>query len=100
MVACVGLVISFGSSTNLAAAYGVAVTSTMVITTILLYFVMRERWRWPRAVALALSIGFGLVDLAFFAANIVKIPAGGWFPLLVGAAVFTTMTTWEPAGSC
>ena len=95
MVGCVGLVFSFGSSTNLAAAYGVAVTSTMVITTILLYFVMRERWRWPRAVALALSIGFGLVDMAFFAANIVKIPAGGWFPLLVGAAVFTTMTTWE-----
>ncbi len=95
MLGCVGLVFSFGSSTNLAAAYGVAVTSTMVITTILLYYVMRERWGWPQAPALALSGVFGVVDVAFFAANIVKVPAGGWFPLLVGALVFTTMTTWE-----
>jgi KUP system potassium uptake protein len=95
MVGCVGLVFSFGSSTNLAAAYGVAVTSTMVITTILLYHVMRERWGWTQAPAVALSGAFGVVDMAFFAANIVKVPAGGWFPLLVGALVFTTMTTWE-----
>jgi KUP system potassium uptake protein len=95
MIACVGLVISFRSSTALAAAYGVAVTTTMVITTLLLYFVMRERWRWPRAKALSLTSLFLVVDLAFFSANIVKVPAGGWFPLVVGAVVFTIMTTWK-----
>jgi KUP system potassium uptake protein len=95
MIACVGLVISFRSSTALAAAYGVAVTTTMVITTLLLYFVMRERWRWSRAKALSLTSLFLVVDLAFFSANIVKVPAGGWFPLVVGAVVFTIMTTWK-----
>jgi KUP system potassium uptake protein len=67
----------------------------MVITTLLLYFVMRERWRWPRAKALSLTSLFLVVDLAFFSANIVKVPAGGWFPLVVGAVVFTIMTTWK-----
>jgi len=95
MVACVGLVLAFRSSTNLAAAYGVAVTTTMVITTVLLYFVMRERWQWSAAVAGSLTALFLIVDLAFFSANVVKIPAGGWFPLVVGAAIFTVMTTWK-----
>ena len=95
MIGCVGLVFAFGSSTNLAAAYGVAVTSTMVITTVLLYFVMRERWKWSQLVALPLTVGFGVVDIAFFGANALKIPQGGWFPLAVAAGVFIAMSTWE-----
>jgi len=95
MIACVGLVLAFRSSSNLAAAYGVAVTTTMVITSILLYFVMRERWSWSPLVAGSLTAVFLVVDVAFFAANIVKVPAGGWFPLVVGAAVFAAMTTWK-----
>ncbi len=95
MVACVGLVLGFGSSSNLAAAYGVAVTTTMVITTILFYSLTRNRWRWSKPKALALAAGFLVVDLAFFGANILKVPAGGWFPLVVGIAVFTVMTTWR-----
>ena len=95
MIACVGLVLAFRSSSNLAAAYGVAVTTTMVITTTLLYFVMRERWNWSPLLAGSLTALFLMVDIAFFAANIIKVPAGGWFPLVVGAAVFTAMTTWK-----
>ncbi len=95
MVACVGLVLGFRSSSNLAAAYGVAVTMTMVITTILLYVVARERWEWSLPRAGGLAAGFLLVDTAFFVANVAKIPDGGWFPLLVAAGVFTVMTTWR-----
>lgn len=94
MVACVGLVIGFGSSTNLAAAYGVAVTMTMVITTLLFYLVARSRFGWARWKAIAVCGTFLMVDLAFFGANIPKIPNGGWFPLVVGAGVFTVLTTW------
>jgi KUP system potassium uptake protein len=95
MVLCVGVVIGFGSSSNLAAAYGVAVTTTMVITTVLLYIVMRSKWRWSQARAASLTSLFLVIDLAFFAANIVKVPAGGWFPLVVGAVIFAVMTTWN-----
>ena len=95
MVACVGLVIAFRSSTNLAAAYGVAVTATMLITTALLYSVMRHRWGWNPLLAAAITTVFAVVDLAFFSANILKIAAGGWFPLAVGVAVFALMTTWR-----
>jgi KUP system potassium uptake protein len=95
MIACVALVVSFGSSTNLAAAYGVAVTTTMVITTLLMFIVMRETWHWKLPAALAFTTLFLVVDLSFFAANIIKVPAGGWVPLLVGAIVFTLMTTWK-----
>ncbi len=95
MAACVVLVITFRESTNLAAAYGVAVTTTMVITTVLLYGVMRRRWHWSQPVAVVVTAGFLVIDLAFFAANIVKVPAGGWVPLLVGAIVFLVMVTWK-----
>jgi KUP system potassium uptake protein len=95
MAASLALVVGFGSSSNLAAAYGVAVTTTMVITTVLLYVVMRERWRWSRVVAIGLTAVFLAVDLAFFSANVLKIPAGGWVPLVIGLAVFTVMTTWR-----
>ncbi len=95
MVACVGLVVAFRSSTNLAAAYGVAVTTTMLITTALLYWVMRHRWQWHPVAVAALTALFALVDTAFFAANILKIGAGGWFPIVIGILVFTVMTTWR-----
>ena len=96
LMACViGLVLAFGSSDNLAAAYGIAVAGTMVITTGLLALVARRVWGWSVPTT-ALVIGiFLLVDLAFFAANAVKIPQGGWFPILVGVVVFTLMSTWR-----
>ncbi len=95
MVACVAMVVGFRSSTNLAAAYGVAVTMTMAITTVLFYAVARERFGWSKLPTLAVCMVFLVVDLAFFGANIPKIPQGGWFPLVVGAIVFTLLTTWR-----
>jgi KUP system potassium uptake protein len=95
MVCVIGLVMAFGSSDNLAAAYGIAVAGTMVITTGLLAIVARRLWRWGLPVTVAVIGFFLLVDLAFLAANAVKIPQGGWFPLLVGLVVFTLMSTWR-----
>jgi KUP system potassium uptake protein len=95
MLACIGLVLGFRSSTNLAAAYGVAVTATMVITTVLFYVVARERMAWPRTKAIAVCGVFLVIDLGFLGANLFKIPYGGWFPLVVGAIVFTMLTTWR-----
>jgi KUP system potassium uptake protein len=95
MVCVIGLVLAFGSSDNLAAAYGIAVAGTMVITTGLLAVVARRLWRWSMPVTVTVIGFFLLVDLAFFAANAVKIPQGGWFPLLIGVVVFTLMSTWR-----
>jgi KUP system potassium uptake protein len=95
MVACIGLVLGFGSSGHLAAAYGVAVTTTMVITTLLFFVVATQRWNWPLPVALLLCGGFLTFDLCFFTANILKVAHGGWFPILVAAIVFTLMATWK-----
>lgn len=95
MVACIWLVFEFGSSSRLAAAYGVAVTSTMVITTILIAVIARESWGVKAWVAYLLAGLFLVVDLAFFGANIVKIGHGGWFPLFVAALVMVVMTTWK-----
>ena len=95
MLCVIGLVLAFGSSDNLAAAYGIAVAGTMVITTSLLAVVARRLWRWNMPATLAVIGLFLAVDIAFFAANAVKIPQGGWFPLLVGAMVFTLMATWR-----
>lgn len=94
MASAIGLVIGFREATNLAGAYGVAVTATMAITTILLAVVERERWGWKLPAILALTIPFLIIDFAFFGANIIKIGEGGWFPLAVGLAIFTLMTTW------
>ncbi|MCI0679532.1 MAG: potassium transporter Kup [Actinobacteria bacterium] len=95
MIACALTIVSFGSATSLAAAYGVAVTATMLITTILLYLVMRLRWRWSLRKAGLISLGFLAIDFAFFGANIIKISDGGWFPLLVGLLVMSVMLTWR-----
>jgi KUP system potassium uptake protein len=95
MIGCIAIVIGFRSSSNLAAAYGVAVTSTMVITTILFFVVERSVWRWNLLPAAVLAIFFLIIDLAFFGANIIKVAHGGWFPLLLAAVVFIVMTTWK-----
>ncbi len=95
MVATIILVIGFGSSSNLAGAYGVAVSTTMIITTILAYVVARDLRGWSRLTAGLITAGFLVGDLAFLIANYAKIIAGGWFPLLIAATVFTIMTTWR-----
>jgi KUP system potassium uptake protein len=95
MVACVALVLGFRTSSNLAAAYGVAITTTMLITTVLFYVVARRRWHWPAAAALPIATFFITIDLAFFGANMLKIAHGGWFPLLVSAAILFLMLTWR-----
>ena len=95
MAACIGLVLGFQSSSRLAAAYGVAVTTTMVVTSILFYAVAHERWKWGLVSAIALGGLFLVIDLAFWGANLLKIAHGGWFPLVVGVAVFTLLTTWK-----
>jgi len=95
MLACVGLVLGFKDSKALAAAYGIAVTMTMTVTTILLYFVARGQWGWSRWRALPLVALALAVELSFFGANMSKIPAGGWFPLVTGTLIFTVMTTWR-----
>jgi KUP system potassium uptake protein len=95
MLACIGLVIGFRSSSNLASAYGVAVTTDMVFTTLLFAFVARSRFGWPQWKVVLLAAAFLVVDLGFWGANIVKIPHGGWFPLVIAAAFFTCMTTWK-----
>ena len=95
LAACIALVIGFGSASNLAAAYGVAVSTAMIITTFILFVVAREVWGWPAAAAGALTGFFLLFDSAFFVANIIKVPQGGWFPLLVASIVFVLMTTWR-----
>lgn len=95
MFACLGLVAGFRTSSNLAAAYGIAVTLTMLATTALFYFAARRLWHWSRLKAAALCSLFGAVELAFFTANVLKIVHGGWFPLVVAAALFAVMTTWK-----
>ncbi len=99
MVACIGLVIGFRTSSNLAAAYGVAVTATMVITAILFGVYARDRLSWSPGRTWVLVGAFLVVDGAFLGANLLKIPAGGWFPLAAGLAVFTLLTTWKKGRS-
>ena len=95
MIACLGLVVGFGTSSSLAAAYGIAVAMTMAITNILLAVVAYKRWGWsPWAIA-ALTSVFLLVDLSFVGANLLKIPDGGWVPLVVAIIVYVLMSTWK-----
>ena len=93
MVLCA--VLGFRHSTNLAAAYGIAVTGTMVITTMLALIVARFHWKWSILSVLAVGVLFLTVDVAFFSANLVKVEHGGWFPLVLGLTVFVVMTTWR-----
>lgn len=89
------LVLSFKTSSNLAAAYGIAVTSTMVITTVLAFIAMRKLWRWSFPLALIISLFFIVIDLSFWGSNLLKITHGGWFPLLLGIIIYIVMTTWN-----
>ena len=88
-------VVMFKSSTNLAAAYGIAVTLDMLITTVLTFFVIRYGWKYPLWLCLLATGFFFVVDLAFFSSNLLKLFAGGWFPLLIGGVVFALMMTWK-----
>ena len=94
-VACIGLVLAFQSSSNLAATYGVAVTGTMTTTTILLLVVARKLWNWSVLKVALMGALFLVVDLAFFVTNLFKIPDGGWFPILVALIVYLFMSTWK-----
>ena len=95
MIGCILTVLSFRTSSNLAAAYGVAVTTTMLITSLLFFVVARERWRWNIAAAALVTGIFLIIDGAFFGANIIKVGQGGWLPLLIAALIFTFMITWK-----
>ncbi len=95
MIASVGLVVTFQTSSALAAAYGVGVATDMVITAILIAVVMKERWKWTTPLVTLVIASFLVVDLTFFGANITKVPAGGWFPLVIGVVGFVIMATWK-----
>ena len=99
MVGCIGLVIGFQSSDNLAAAYGIAVTGTMFITTILFDVIARERFGWSPLKAGVFLVVFLTIDLAFLTANAVKIESGGWFPIVVALGIYILMTTWKKGRS-
>jgi KUP system potassium uptake protein len=94
-VAIVLAVVMFRSSSNLAAAYGIAVTLDMLITTVLTFFVIRYSWKYPLALCIGATGFFFVVDLAFFSSNLLKLFEGGWFPLLIGGAIFILMITWK-----
>src|SRR5215210_2541049 len=94
-LAVVALVVGFGSSTGLGSAYGIAITGTLTIDTILFFVVVRTRWKKPRWIVALGCSAFLTVDLAFFSANLTKVASGGWFPLLIGLGVFTVLITWR-----
>jgi KUP system potassium uptake protein len=95
MIAAIALVLGFRSSSNLAAAYGVSVNATMLVTTILAFNVARERGGWSLWKAGLFLLVFLTVDLAFLTANAETIPRGGWFPVAIGAVIFTLIVTWR-----
>jgi KUP system potassium uptake protein len=95
MFVTLGLAISFGSSSRLAAAYGIAVSATMLATTVLLSMAMREIWKWPLPAVIAIGIAFAAVDGGFLSANMMKIAKGGWVPLLLGAFICSVMLVWQ-----
>jgi KUP system potassium uptake protein len=95
LIAVLAAVIGFGSSSDLASAYGVAVTATMLVDTVLTFFVIRYGWGYPLALCIAATGFFLVVDTMFFSATLIKVVDGGWFPLAIGATMFTLMTTWR-----
>ncbi len=94
-IATIALVLGFRSSSNLAAAYGIAVTTTMVITTILLFVAMRKLWHWKLPLAIIVTSFFLIIDLSFWGANLLKFAQGGWVPLAIGAVIYFMMITWN-----
>jgi KUP system potassium uptake protein len=99
MIGTLLTVVLFRSSENLAAAYGIAVSGTMLITTILLYRVAVTRWRWPPGVAIPIIAVFGAIDATFLVSNSIKIVEGGWFPLIIGGAIAILMLSWRRGSS-
>lgn len=95
MIACIGLVLTFRHASNLAAAYGIAVTATMGITSILYFFVISRAWKWPPWKAVPPLVLFLIFDISYFGANVLKIPYGGWFTLAVAAVIAAIMITWR-----
>ncbi|MBW3539860.1 MAG: potassium transporter Kup [Planctomycetes bacterium] len=95
MLACIALVLGFRSSSNLAAAYGVAIAITMVITTTLFFVLVRSSWKWPLVLVIVAAMFFLSIDLSFLGANLLKIGSGGWFPLLVAGVGYLLMSTWR-----
>ncbi|HYF38839.1 MAG TPA: KUP/HAK/KT family potassium transporter, partial [Gemmatimonadales bacterium] len=95
MIGCLGLVVTFQNASALALAYGVALSGTMMITTVLFAIVMRRHWGWSRWKVGSITLLFLIVDLAFVGANLLKVPEGGWLPLLVAAVVYLLMSTWK-----
>ena len=95
LAAVIGLVLGFESSSNLAGAYGIAVTGTMAIDTVLAFVLMRRLWHWPLWIAVPLLLVFLTIDLSFFSANAIKLFHGGWFPIVVAIALFTLLVTWK-----
>lgn len=95
MIACIGLVLGFGNSSHLSAAYGVAVAGTEIITTSLFYFAARRLWGWSPWQAGGLCGLLLMIELSFFTSNLLKVPHGGWFPLVAGAGIFAIMATWK-----
>ncbi len=98
-IGAVGLILAFQASGGLAHAYGVAVTTTMLITTILMYFAAIKLWKWSLPAAVIMTIGFLVVDVSFFGANIVKVFSGGWIPLLIAGVVYIFLVTWKTGRS-
>jgi KUP system potassium uptake protein len=94
-VACIALVLGFQQSSRLAAAYGIAVTGTMLITSIVFYFITVHAWRWPLWKAMSITMAFLALDIPYFVANLIKFVQGGWFPIAVAVAVFACFTTWK-----
>ncbi|ANU08248.1 potassium transporter Kup [Paraurantiacibacter namhicola] len=99
MIAVIVLVLTFQNSSNLASAYGIAVTGAVTIDTLLMAVLLIGVWKWPKWIAIPVVVLFLIVDGAYFAANLTKVPEGGWFPLLVGAIAFTLLTTWSKGRS-
>ena len=95
LAAVIALVVGFRNSDNLAGAYGIAVTLAMMIDSILIFVVMRRLWNWPTWISIAIATPLLLIDLTFLSSNALKIPDGGWFPIMIGIIVFTLLTTWK-----
>ncbi len=95
MVSCIGLVLAFQHSSRLASAYGIAVTGTMLITTLVFYFITVHAWRWPLWKALSVTLFFLAIDIPYFAANVIKFVQGGWVPVVIAIAIFAAFTTWK-----